>query len=502
MRKRKLILNTVSSFLYEIVVLICGLILPRIILLNFGSDINGLVYSVTQFLAVISLLDMGVGSVVQSALYKPLATRDEKKINEILSSAQKFFSRLATILIVYTAVLAVVYPLYVKNYGYWPTVMLIVAIAINTFSQYYFGIVNKLFLQADQKNYIPTILQITACILNTISCIVLIKLGANIQFVKLNTSIIYMLQPIGMAIYIKKNYSISKNVQYDGEPIPQKWSGMSQHIASYVMGNTDTIVLTLFSSLKSVSIYNTYYLVVNNIKALIISLTNGVQSLLGDMIAKNEEDKLNESFSQFETAMHIVVTFIFTCTAILVEPFVSIYTSGVTDTNYLVPCFGYLISFANMMHCYRVPYNTLIMAAGHYKQTQISAWIEVILNLTISIVAVIKYGVVGVTVGTLIAMLYRTIYFAWYTSCKILKRSFWFFLKHIFVNGIVIVLSVISTDRLSLENITYVAWFFMALKIAIIVGVISCVVNFFSYRNEVIKILIKGLRSIKRKNEY
>lgn len=494
MRKRKLIYNTISSLLYEIVVLACGLILPRIILLNFGSDINGLVYSVTQFLAVISLLDMGVGSVVQSALYKPLAAKDEKKINEILSSAQKFFSRLAAILLIYTVVLAVVYPLYVKNYGYWPTVMLVFAIAINTFSQYYFGIVNKIFLQADQKNYIPTTLQLIACVLNTISCIVLIKLGANIQFVKLNTSIMYMLQPIGMAIYIKKNYAVNKKVQYEGEPIPQKWNGISQHIASYVMGNTDTIVLTFFSTLKSVSIYNTYYLVVNNIKALIISLTSGVQSLLGDMIAKNEKEKLNDSFSQYETTMHIVVTFVFTCTAILVTPFVTIYTRGVTDTNYLVPCFGYLISFANMMHCYRVPYNTLIMSAGHYKQTQVSAWVEMLLNLIISVMAVIRYGVIGVTVGTLIAMLYRTIYFAWYTSYKILNRNFCFFWKHICVNGIVIALSMLATDKMSLENVSYIAWLFMALKVVVIVCVITIGVNFLAYRMEVIKIINNGLR--------
>lgn len=494
MRKRKLIYNTISSLLYEIVVLACGLILPRIILLNFGSDTNGLVYSVTQFLAIISLLDMGIGSVVQSALYKPLADKNENVINEILSSAQKFFSRLAAILLVYTVALAVIYPFYVKNYGYWPTVMLIFAIAINTFSQYYFGIVNKIFLQAAQKNYIPTTLQIIACLLNTISCIVLIELGANIQFVKLNTSIVYMLQPIGMALYIKKNYNINKKVKYEGEPIPQKWNGTSQHIASYVMGNTDTIVLTIFSTLKSVSIYNTYYLVVNNIKALIISLTSGVQSLLGDMIAKNERKKLNESFSQYETAMHIVVTFVFACTAILVTPFVTVYTSGVTDTNYLVPYFGYLISFANMMHCYRVPYNTLIMSAGHYKQTQASAWIEMSLNLVISITAVIRYGVIGVTLGTLIAMLYRTVYFAWYASTEILNRSYWIFWKHICVNGIVIALSIAATEKISLTSVSYMAWFFMALKVAILVGMITVGINFMAYRREVIKIVNKGLR--------
>lgn len=68
------------------------------ILESFGSDVNGLVNSITQFLGVITLLDLGVGAVVQSALYKPLAENDTDTISKIYVSANKFFRRLAEIL--------------------------------------------------------------------------------------------------------------------------------------------------------------------------------------------------------------------------------------------------------------------------------------------------------------------------------------------------------------------------------------------------------------------
>ena len=91
-------------------------------------------------------------------------------------------------------------------------------------------------------------------------------------------------------------------------------------------------------------------------------------------------------------------------------------------------------------------------------------------------------------------MLYRTVFFAWYASTEILNRSYWIFWKHICVNGIVIALSIAATEKISLTSVSYMAWFFMALKVAILVGMITVGINFMAYRREVIKIVNKGLR--------
>lgn len=72
MRKKKLIYNTVSSLIYQIVTIVCGFILPRVILNYYGSEVNGLVNSITQFLQIIAFLDLGIGAVVKTSLYKPL----------------------------------------------------------------------------------------------------------------------------------------------------------------------------------------------------------------------------------------------------------------------------------------------------------------------------------------------------------------------------------------------------------------------------------------------
>ena len=56
MRSKKAILNIISSLMLQITILICGFIVPKVIITNFGSNVNGLVSSITQFLAYITLL--------------------------------------------------------------------------------------------------------------------------------------------------------------------------------------------------------------------------------------------------------------------------------------------------------------------------------------------------------------------------------------------------------------------------------------------------------------
>lgn len=71
-------------------------------------------------------------------------------------------------------------------------------------------------------------------------------------------------------------------MSYDKEPIPQKWNGVAQHVASVVLDSTDVVVLSIFSNLIYVSIYNVYNLVIYGVKQLFMAMTNGVQALLGN----------------------------------------------------------------------------------------------------------------------------------------------------------------------------------------------------------------------------
>ena len=85
MRTKKALYNIVTNLFLQLTVIVYGFIIPKIIISNYGSNVNGLISSITQFLNYISLIEAGFGGVVQYLLYKPIAKRDVKSINDILA---------------------------------------------------------------------------------------------------------------------------------------------------------------------------------------------------------------------------------------------------------------------------------------------------------------------------------------------------------------------------------------------------------------------------------
>lgn len=500
MRQKRLLYNTVSSLIFQLTTIICGFILPRLILNAFGSEVNGLVNSIAQFLGVISFLELGVGAVVQSALYKPLAEKNQEDVSKIIASANKFFSRLGQILLIYVIALVIVYPQFAgKNFGFVYTATLIVAISISSFAQYFFGIVNRLLLTADQRGYIQYNAQTLAVVCNTAACFVLIRVGCSIQIVKLTTSLIYLLQPFLIYLYVRHHYSIDKKIKYIKEPIPQKWNGIAQHVAAVILDGTDTIVLTLFATLSDVSIYSVYFLVVKGVKQLFMSMTNGITSLIGELWAKQEIKELNKTFSWTEWVIHTGTTFIFGLTAILIVPFVRVYTLGIHDANYIQPLFAALIVAANAGHCLRLPYNIIILAAGHYKQTQNNYIIAAILNIVVSVVTVKAWGLIGVAIGTLVAMGYQTVWMAVYDSKNLIKWPLRNFAKQIFVDGLTVIIGFFTTRMIAMPEATYIEWVFLAVKIAFIWVVIVGVLNMVFYRDKMQSMIHKICVKVKRR---
>ncbi len=494
---KKLKLNTITSLVFEIVSIICGFILPRLIMSSYGSSINGLVNSITQFIGIITFLELGVGKVVQSALYKPLADKDHDQISRVIASAGKFFKRIAQIMLVYIICLAAVYP-YIsgQQYGWVYSATLIAAMSISSFAQYYFGIVNRLLLTADQKGYIQYTAQIITLILNTVACVILIKLGCSIHIVKLTTSLIFLMRPVYLAWYVRKHYDIDYKIKYEGEPIKQKWNGMAQHIAYTVLNDTDTIVLTVLGTFSEVSIYAAYNLVVAGVKKLFTSMMNGVEAYLGNLWARQDEERLQKTFGLTEWTVHTAVIFVFGCTGFLIVPFIQCYTKGITDANYIQPLFAALIVMAHACHCLRLPYNLMIFAAGHYKETQNNYIIATIMNIVISVACVKQWGLVGVAIGTLVSMLYQTIWMAFYNAKNLVKRPIKIFAKQCVVDALTVYCYAIIPFARQLSDVNYFSWLILAAETAVAFMVVSIVINLIFYRKFLIGLpkIIKSRR--------
>ena len=230
------------------------------------------------------------------------------------------------------------------------------------------------------------------------------------------------------------------------------------------------MVLTAFSNMFEVSVYSVYNMIISSLKNIVLAFSNGLEAAFGNMIAKNEDKALKENLSIIEFVIYSIATLVYTCAILLILQFVNVYTKGVNDVNYLRPAFAYILLVANFFNCVRIPYQLVIQAAGHYKQTKKGAMVEAIINIVVSIILVIKFGLIGVAIGTLIAMCFRTIQLSVYMCNNIIKRNnFITALKCLiaFLEGgaIIIVVKLLNLEM----PYNYIIW----LKNAIIVGSVS-----------------------------
>lgn len=157
-------------------------------------------------------------------------------------------------------------------------------------------------------------------------------------------------------------------------------------------------------------------------------------------------------------------------------PFVKVYTNGITDANYIRPIFAYILVIAEFIFVLRQPYNYLIKAAGHFRETRNGAFAETISNIVISLILVWKLGIIGVAIGTLIAMIIRTVEFMYHASKYILKRNLWYTFSKLLITLLEFVIVVLICNFIPKVEVTnYITWIIQAI---IVTAISVCIVLF------------------------
>ena len=101
-RTQKAKWNISTSLISQIVSMICGLIVPQLLLRSFGSELYGATTSIAHFLAYISLLEGGVSGVARAGLYQPLANGDIQELSNVYHEIKKFFKTVGICFVIYS----------------------------------------------------------------------------------------------------------------------------------------------------------------------------------------------------------------------------------------------------------------------------------------------------------------------------------------------------------------------------------------------------------------
>ena len=329
-------------------------------------------------------------------------------------------------------------------------------------------------------------------------------MGFGIHVVKLGSAMVFIISPIFYNIWVHRHYKIDRRVKPNYEIIGERWDAFGHQLANFINLNTDIMLATIFLNIKQVSVYTIYYMLANAIKKVIIAISSGTTAAFGNMIAKGEHDVLKRRFFQFELLICYVSTVLLVITAIMFIPFISVYTAGVKDINYIQPVFAYLVCVSIYFMCMKIPYEQIVFAAGQFKKTRNGAFAEAGINIALSVILVNFLGLNGIVIGTIVAIGYRTVRYHLFVCNHIIDRSKSTLLICLIYTAVSAVASVLICNFLPLSSIHgYLSWVTWAVVVGVIVLAVTTAVGFAIFRGKMLDTFrsLLGMVGIKKRKK-
>lgn len=496
MKKKNVVLNLVVSMTTQLITLILGLVLPRLILLTWGSEYNGLLSSITNILRYLTLLEAGFNTATLQALYKTVAEDDKEHTSVVVRTSQHFYHKISFVYSAIVLIIAIAYPAVVNStISYWEMFWIIILQGMAGVINFAFRASYQQLLNAEGKYYVISLITLMTTILTYGAKILAVKVFNNIITMQVMSVLVIFIQILVYAVYFNKRYYwINKNAVCDETLLENRKYYFTQQVAGLIFNSTDTFVLSIFCGLKVASVYAVYNLVYTAL-AQIISLIRGSTSfVLGQSYHKDKIlfQKVYDSYS----AMQSMVGGILASTSIvLIINFVRIYTKGITDIDYVDFIAAFLFSFNLMLECSRGASLASANIAGKAPETTWRYILEAAINLITSLILVQFIGMKGVLLGTALAGIYRTTDSILYTNQYVLERSSLGEFKMVSIDFLIYFIVAFMSVRVFAFDVTS---YFELLEIAIVTGIIivlTYLVAFILFNKNEAKDLIKALKN-------
>lgn len=397
--------NTIS----QIVSLIVQFIGRTFFIKVLGSEYLGISGLFSNILTLLSLTDMGIGTVLVYSMYEPLANKNENKLKELMNEYKKIYNVIAGIVLLLGICITPFLHVFIKEMPNIPNIRFIFILYLLNTVVSYLCIYKISIINADQKNYIVTITQQIFNIISTIIMIIVLLLTHNfiayllVQIIFSIISNIYISKKAERMYPFIKNNKEHKLSKEERTKIKKDTFAMMLHkIGGVVVSGTDNIIMSAMVGLKEVGMYSNYLLIVNTIKKFTQQYFTSMSASVGNLNVETSTDYSYSIFKKVFFGNFWIYTFCSICIYILSNPFINLWIgSEYIFNNYIV----LIIVLTFYVDGMRQTVMIFRESMGIFSQDKWKPIVESILNLLISIGLTLKFGIVGIFLGTVLSML-------------------------------------------------------------------------------------------------
>lgn len=450
MRKHKMriIYNVITGLLSQGVTFVLAFLIPRLFLVSFGSEVKGMLSTITQIFAYLWLLEAGVGLATVQALYSPVSRDDRDSINAIMSATNRYYKKTGCIYFIAVILFAGVFSVFSDvGFSHMTIFLLVLIQGIPNVISYLIQGKYRLLLEAEGKSYILNNLQTGLQFFVNFGKAFLLSFTNSILLVQSLQCISAVIQVCFLLLYMKRHYEWLDltHTEPDYQAISQKSSVLIHQISGVIFNNTDILLFSVFCGFRTVSVYTVYQSFFSCLETLLTTLSSGITFSLGQLFHADRKLFL-QYMDIYETCYLLFVFITDTVMYLLLIPTIGIYTRGITDIEYIDTWLPNLFVMISLFSNGKMPTNQIINFAERFSDTKSHAIIEVCINISVSFIAVIFLGIYGGLLGTIAALLFRGNIMIFYANRKILHRSPFATYKKWIINFLVFLFTIFAEN--------------------------------------------------------
>ncbi len=390
-----------------LLIAILNFVVRRIFLDVLAIDYLGYDGLFTSIFSYLSISEMGIASIITYHMYSEIASENVFQIRKLLY-IYKLIYRMIGIFVLSAGLIASLFlPLILKNQNLqdsWQFIYVIYFLQLlSTLCTYFFAYRRILFV-THQRIYVCTMVDTAVNMI----CVI----AKMLVLLKFRNYILYLLIAIAnnlltnliITVMSKKEYpEITKvDVSKDDMKALNLWHEVKNmlvtKIATTVYGASDNIIITSVLGLGVTGLVENYKMITSKINELILSLFNALQASIGNLVYDSDKDKGVGFFKALDLAGFYMGLTAATGLIVIGQPFIVLWLK---KESLLLP-YAFLISIAvnifiaignNPIVYFR---NTL----GHFEADRNYMVAAAAVNVVLSIVLGIKFGITGVMIGT------------------------------------------------------------------------------------------------------
>lgn len=423
-RTKNSLLNISTGLIGQLLTLLASFGVRTVFIYELGTTYLGVSGLFGNILSILSLAELGFGQAIIFALYKPIAQGDEDKIGQLMALFRKVYRWMFCIVAILGLSITPFIQYFIKSPVDIPNFHLIyVLYVLSSAVSYLFAYKNSL-LFASQKTYVSTIISYWFVIGGAVFQILVLLIWQNfILFlcVQIMTTI-----TMNMTIAHKTDKMFPFLHKYKRSKLPtQEIAKIKKDVKALIiykigtlsLNSTDNLIISKFVGILQVGLYSNYWLICSSINGFLATIFNNITASIGNMNATESDDVKTRMFYRINMATFFFYGISSICLCTCMTPFILLW---VGEEYALSPATSFIIAF-NMY------IGGMLYSSFNYRQTmglfvqgKMRPIISAVLNVVLSIILAIYFGLPGVLWGTALTRLLTN---AWFDPYIVFKRG-------------------------------------------------------------------------------